>query len=80
MKMTERGQVTIPKSIREKCGFTPNTEVEVKLKDGVVIVEPKFDEERFNAAVRKWSGSGAKRMRKLGFKSADEFIKAVRGR
>ncbi len=80
MKMTERGQITIPKAIREKCGFTPNTEVEVKLKDGVVTVEPKFDEQAFNAAVKKWSGSGAKRMRKLGFKSTDEFIEAIRGR
>jgi AbrB family looped-hinge helix DNA binding protein len=80
MKMTERGQITIPKAIREKCGFTPNIEVEVKLKDGKVTIEPKFDLEDFNAAVKKWSGSGAKRMRKLGFKSTDEFIEAIRGR
>jgi len=80
MKMTERGQITIPKAIREKCGFTPNIEVEVRLKDGVVIVEPKFDEEDFNAAVAKWKGSGRKRIRQLGFKSADQFIEAIRGR
>jgi AbrB family looped-hinge helix DNA binding protein len=80
MKMTERGQITIPKAIRDKCGFKPNGEVEVKLQRGVVTVEPKFDEDAFDAAVKKWSGWGAKRMKKLGFKSTDEFIEAIRGR
>jgi len=80
MRMTERGQITIPKAIRDRCGFTPNIEVEVKLRDGVVIVEPKFDEGGFDAAVKKWHGSGRKRIRQLGFKSSDEFSKAIRGR
>jgi AbrB family looped-hinge helix DNA binding protein len=80
MKMTERGQITIPKAIRDKCGFTPNIEVEVKLKRGVVTVEPKFDLEDFNAAVKEWRGTGNKRIQALGFKSTDEFARAVRGR
>jgi AbrB family looped-hinge helix DNA binding protein len=80
MKMTERGQITIPKAIRDKCGFTPNIEVEVKLKDGIVTVEPKFDLEDFNAAVNEWRGTGNKRIGALGFKSTDEFVKAVRAR
>lgn len=80
MKMTERGQITIPKAIRERCGFTPNGEVEVKLKDGVVVVEPKFDEESFDAALREWRGTGTKRLKELGFKSTDDFIEAIRGR
>jgi AbrB family looped-hinge helix DNA binding protein len=80
MKMTGRGQITIPKAIREKCGFAPNGEVEVKLKDGVVVVEPKFDEENFNAAVKEWRGTGTKRFRELGFKSTDDFVEAIRGR
>jgi len=78
--MTERGQITIPKAIRDKCGFTPNIEVEVKLKNGVVIVERKFDGERFDAAAKKWSGSARKRIRQLGYKSSDDFFEAVRGR
>jgi AbrB family looped-hinge helix DNA binding protein len=80
MKMTERGQITIPKAIRDKCGFTPNIEVEVKLKDGMVVVEPKRDMKKFDAAIRKWRGSGAKRLRDLGFNSTGEFIEAIRGR
>ena len=80
MKMTERGQITIPKAIRERCGFAPNIEVEVKLKNGVVTVAPKRDMQRFDAAVEKWRGRGAKRMKALGFGTTDEFIESVRGR
>ena len=36
MRITERGQVTIPKEIREKLGFAPNTEVEFVVRDGRV--------------------------------------------
>ena len=32
MRVTERGQVTIPKSIRERFGFEPETEVEFVVK------------------------------------------------
>jgi len=34
MRITERGQVTIPKRIRERFGLTPDTEVEFMERDG----------------------------------------------
>jgi AbrB family looped-hinge helix DNA binding protein len=38
MKIGERGQVTIPKELRYKYGFLPNTEVEfVPEETGVVL-------------------------------------------
>ena len=38
MKIGERGQVTIPKDIRNKYGFLPNIEVDfVPEKEGVLI-------------------------------------------
>jgi AbrB family looped-hinge helix DNA binding protein len=38
MKVGERGQITIPKAIREKYGFFPKMEVEfIPLKDGVKL-------------------------------------------
>ena len=38
MKIGERGQITIPKSIREKYGFLPQIEVDfVPQKNGVLI-------------------------------------------
>ena len=38
MKIGERGQITIPKDIRERYGFLPNIEVDfVPDKDGVLL-------------------------------------------
>lgn len=38
MKITERGQITIPKPLRERYGFGPDTEVEVVPgEEGLVI-------------------------------------------
>jgi len=36
MRVTAKGQVTIPAEIRERFGFLPDTEVEFKVEDGVV--------------------------------------------
>ncbi len=80
MKMTERGQITIPKAIRERYGFIPNGEVEVKVKNGAVTVQPKRDQKKFDEAIKKWYGSGADRMKELGFENSDALIEALRGR
>lgn len=34
MRITERGQVTIPKRIRERFGLTPDTEIDFVERDG----------------------------------------------
>lgn len=41
MRITSKGQVTIPQHIREQCGFLPGTEVDFVLEaDGrVVLIE-----------------------------------------
>lgn len=38
MKVTTKGQVTIPVAVRERLGLLPNTEVEFVLKDGHAIL------------------------------------------
>jgi AbrB family looped-hinge helix DNA binding protein len=38
MRITSKGQVTIPQSIREEAGLLPNTEVDFLLEDGVVRI------------------------------------------
>ena len=40
MKITSKGQVTIPEHIREEFGLLPHTEVEVRVHRGQVIIEP----------------------------------------
>ncbi len=39
MKVTIKGQVTIPQNLREKHGITPNTEVEFREENGKIILE-----------------------------------------
>ena len=36
LRITAKGQVTIPQTVRESAGFMPGTEVEFKIDDGVV--------------------------------------------
>jgi antitoxin PrlF len=38
MRITSKGQVTIPKEIRDKLGFQPNCEVEFVIEDGRAIL------------------------------------------
>jgi antitoxin PrlF len=52
MKITSKGQVTIPKSIRESLGLLPGSEVE-------------FIEENGEARVRKVKGAGRRRGEEL---------------
>ena len=43
MKISERGQVTIPQEIREKYGFLPDTDVEfVVLKQITTVTVERF--------------------------------------
>lgn len=40
MKITSKGQVTIPQEIREKAGLHPNTEVDFTWERGKVVLRP----------------------------------------
>ena len=39
MRITSKGQVTIPQHIRERYGFMPETEVDFVERDGMVVLE-----------------------------------------
>lgn len=41
MKVTEKGQVTLPKKLRDKYGITSATEVEFIERDGVIVIVKK---------------------------------------
>ena len=38
MKVSKRGQVTIPQALREKFGFLPETEVVFVVQDGALLL------------------------------------------
>ncbi len=40
MRITSKGQVTIPQAIREKAGLLPHTEVEFQYVRGRVVLKP----------------------------------------
>jgi AbrB family looped-hinge helix DNA binding protein len=76
MKIGERGQVTIPKEIREKFGLGPDTEVEFSVVHGSILLKKaptKLD-------LRKWKGRCKDSLAELGYPSVDKFIDDVRGR
>jgi AbrB family looped-hinge helix DNA binding protein len=76
MKVGERGQVTIPKQIREQFGLTPETDVEFRVVNGSIVLKkaPR------KSNVRKWKGHCRKSFSQLGNSSMDKFIDDVRGR
>ncbi|HUR36118.1 MAG TPA: AbrB/MazE/SpoVT family DNA-binding domain-containing protein [Vicinamibacterales bacterium] len=41
MRITSKGQVTIPQEIRERLGLLPNTEVEFAVKGGEAVIRRK---------------------------------------
>ncbi len=41
MRITSKGQVTIPQAIREKLGLYPHTEVEFAVERGRAVLRPK---------------------------------------
>jgi AbrB family looped-hinge helix DNA binding protein len=38
MRITSKGQVTIPQAIREQCGLLPHTEVRFEREEGRVLL------------------------------------------
>jgi AbrB family looped-hinge helix DNA binding protein len=76
MKIGERGQVTIPKDLREQFGLKPETEVEFQVVDNSIVLRKKPRE----LALSRWKGRCKKSFEELGYSSVDEYIEDVRGR
>jgi len=76
MKIGERGQVTVPKEIRDQFGLGPQTEVEFRVVGGNIVL--KKAPKKLNLA--KWKGRCSDTFAKLGYSSVDKFIDDVRGR
>ncbi len=76
MRITSKGQVTIPKDIREKAGLLPNTEVEFRIAKGrVILISLGAPKSRGKAAVEGLRGS-LKHLKK----STDELMALTRGK
>jgi AbrB family looped-hinge helix DNA binding protein len=76
MRIGERGQVTIPKDLRDQFGLTPDTEVEFRVVAGSIVL--KKAPRKLN--LTKWKGRCGDSLAKLGYSSVDKFIEDIRGR
>jgi len=71
MKIGERGQVTIPKDVRERYGLLPNIEVEFVPEESGVLLRKRA---RRTSPVEKVYGILKKKSK------TDQIIEALRGR
>lgn len=62
MRITSKGQVTIPKEIREKAGLLPGSKVEFSLIDGEVRVRKAKGYSRGQEIVRRLRGTATVKM------------------
>jgi AbrB family looped-hinge helix DNA binding protein len=64
MRITSKGQVTIPQEIRERFGLLPETQVEFVVKGGVVILRKARGKTRGRGdeLVRRMRGKATVRM------------------
>lgn len=78
MRITSKGQVTIPTEVRRKAGLLPGMEVDFVIEGNSVLIkrsEAPKGETRGQRAVRLLSGSAT---RNIGM-STDELMKLLRG-
>jgi AbrB family looped-hinge helix DNA binding protein len=73
MKITSKGQVTIPLEIREKLGLLPHTEVEFEIVGNTVRIRKAPTKSRGQAIVDYLRGRGK------GGMSTDEIMALTRG-
>ena len=76
MKVGERGQVTIPKQIRDHFAIRPQTEVEFRVVRNSIVLQKKPKK----LDLRKWKGRCRDSFLELGSSSVDKFIEDLRGR
>ena len=74
MRITSKGQVTIPVSIRERIGLLPNTEVEFRVEAERVYLRPVEGRSRRGAKL-----IGLMRGRATVRMSTDEIMALTRG-
>jgi antitoxin PrlF len=72
MRVTRKGQITVPKRLRERFGITPEVDLEFREERGRLVLVKAAPE----ASVRAVRGS----VKQLPFgKDVDEYLRATRG-
>ncbi len=74
MKVSSKGQISIPISIRQKLGIVPGTEVEFSEEKGRLCLRVVAGSGRGKALVQQMAGQGKIKM------STDEILALTRGK
>lgn len=72
MRITTKGQVTIPQDIRNRFGFLPNTQVEFEVTENTVRLRKGKSPSRAQTALMGLRGSATVRM------STDQILALTR--
>ena len=72
MRLTSKGQVTIPLEIRERLGLLPHTEVEFEIEGDAVKVRRARTNQRGRRIVDQMRGRGSRRL------TTDEILALTR--
>jgi antitoxin PrlF len=70
-KVTSKGQVTIPKKIRDKLGVRPGEGVGFEEKEGLMLIKKAVTKSPFD----KWVG----KLKHLKGRRSDDLVKEARG-
>jgi AbrB family looped-hinge helix DNA binding protein len=81
MRVTEKGQVTIPKSIRDRLGIGPGSEVDFVIRDGKTVLvkaesspdDTDRDQQELREHLVRIRGTGRAGL------TSDELIEMTRG-
>jgi len=74
MRVTSKGQVTIPREIRDRMGIMPQSEVEFMVEEGQVIMRKvRSSKSRGGQLVRRLRGQATVRM------TTDQIMALTRG-
>jgi AbrB family looped-hinge helix DNA binding protein len=76
MRITSKGQITIPKKLRDRFGINAETEIEIIESDGVLQIRKKQTEQTANSW-KKWIGAFSL---EPGKENVEDLIASMRGR
>ena len=79
MRLTSKGQVTIPQEIREKLGLHPGTEVEFEVVGDEVRIRRADAQEERRRRVRAWIARARGSATRRPVLTTDEIMAMTRG-
>jgi AbrB family looped-hinge helix DNA binding protein len=72
--VSEKGQVTIPKDLRNKLGLAKGTVIDFSAERGTLVGRKKMQADLSST----WTGAGKPFLRKLRLKNTDDYLRLVR--